>query len=165
VLALTAGGEHGDRGLGDLGIRNPVATNGLLDVFFPDRVGYWIAVQASSGIAAIAARMCLFIRPDGLRRRPLVLLGIAQRPRLVRHEVGSRHEGGAVDRRDADRVSFWLVNDLLPAVLDWYTENPEKPHQAIESALRGLPQPPAWQLNYGRAYQDLADGGAFDEPS
>ena len=79
----------------------------------------------------------------------------------IRSEVV--HEGGTVGHRDASRVSFWLVNRLLPATLDWYTENPENPHAAIESALRGLPQPPSWQLEYETAYQELADDGAFGE--
>lgn len=74
------------------------------------------------------------------------------------------HKGGTVDRGDASRVTFWLVNRLLPTTLRWYATNSIEPHLAIESALRALPQPPRWQLDYAKAHEQLATDGASDVP-
>jgi hypothetical protein len=49
-------GERGIGDLGDLGIRDPAA-----QLIIPDRAGYLMGVQASSPMAAMAARTCGFI--------------------------------------------------------------------------------------------------------
>lgn len=73
------------------------------------------------------------------------------------------HHGHPVSRENASPFVYWLLHDLIPQALRWFSEHPNESISALLAELARLPEPPADQLEFDIVYNELASRGAFKQ--